>query len=94
MRLWTLTLLASFDTLSDNLLNFSLAVAAYLARYKFTLKTSPQSRFDPRLTEPLPEKFEIKSVEESEEWVRGVVYAEAQNFARTVRFDPGSARCS
>jgi cytosol aminopeptidase len=61
-----------------------LAVAAHLARYGFTLKTSPPSRFNPNLKEPLPEKFSISALKESEEWQRGVTYANAQNFARTV----------
>lgn len=60
------------------------AVAAYLALFKFTLKTSPPSRFNPNLTEPIPEKIAIKPASESQEWDRGVVYAKAQNLARTV----------
>jgi hypothetical protein len=61
------------------------AVAAHLALYKFTLKTSPSpSRFDPNLAEPLPEKLEFSPLQESQEWDRGVIYAQAQNLARTV----------
>ena len=61
------------------------AVAAHLARYKFTLKTKTTSQFDPRLTEPLPDKFTLSPLSQNGEWETGVVYAEAQNLARTVR---------
>ncbi|TFK66182.1 leucine aminopeptidase [Pluteus cervinus] len=60
------------------------AVAAYLSLYKFSLKTSPPSRFNPNLTEPIPEKIELKPIKESKEWDQGVVYAKAQNLARTL----------
>ncbi|PBL00091.1 hypothetical protein ARMGADRAFT_1072481 [Armillaria gallica] len=61
------------------------AVAAHLAQYSFTLKTSPTpSRFDPNLKEPIPEKFTLSPEQSSEEWDRGVVYAESQNVARTL----------
>ncbi|KAK0473103.1 cytosol aminopeptidase family, catalytic domain-containing protein [Armillaria novae-zelandiae] len=61
------------------------AVAAHLAQYSFTLKTSPTpSRFDPNLKEPIPEKLTLSPEQSSEEWDRGVVYAESQNFARTL----------
>jgi len=60
------------------------AVAAHLALYKFTLKTSPPSRFNPNLKEPIPEKLAFKPLNESKEWDRGVIYAEAQNLARTL----------
>jgi aminopeptidase len=60
------------------------AVAAHLALYKFTLKTSPPSRFNPNLTEPIAEKFSLAPIQESKEWDRGVIYAEAQNLARTL----------
>ena len=62
-----------------------LAVGAHLARYKFTLKTSPPSRFDPNLGEPIPESLSLEALNPSKEWDIGVKYAEAQNFARTVR---------
>ena len=62
----------------------SLAVAAHLALYSFTLKTSPPSRFDPNQTAVIPEKFSLAPLQESKEWERGVVYAQAQNLARTV----------
>ena len=61
------------------------AVAAHLALYHFTLKTKPTSAFDPRLTEPLPEKLSLSTVSENAEWETGVVYGQAQNLARTVR---------
>lgn len=65
-----------------------LAVAAYLSLFKFTLKTSPPSRFNPNLKEPIPEKLSLAPLEKSKEWDTGVVYAEAQNLARTVRLVP------
>ncbi|KIN94418.1 hypothetical protein M404DRAFT_35047 [Pisolithus tinctorius Marx 270] len=60
------------------------AVAAHLALYDFTLKTSPPSAFDPRPTKPAPEKFNLTASAASAEWDRGVIYAKAQNFARTL----------
>ncbi|PPQ69986.1 hypothetical protein CVT26_013274 [Gymnopilus dilepis] len=60
------------------------AVAAHLALYKFTLKTSPPSPFNPNLKEPVPEKFTFAPLQESKEWERGTVYAQAQNLARTL----------
>jgi len=69
----------------DILLNsFPIAVAAHLALYKFTLKTSPPSAFNPNLTEPIPEKLSFTPLQASKEWDRGVIYAESQNLARTV----------
>ena len=61
------------------------AVGAHLALYHFTLKTKTPSPFDPRLTQPLPEKLHLSSLSPSQEWDTGVVYAQAQNLARTVR---------
>jgi aminopeptidase len=63
---------------------FGAAVAAHLALYKFSLKTSPPSRFNPNLKEPIPEKISISPLQTSKEWERGTVYANAQNLARTV----------
>ncbi|KAF9557931.1 leucine aminopeptidase [Agrocybe pediades] len=60
------------------------AVAAHLAQYKFTLKTSPTSAFDPRLKEPIPEKLSFAPLEESKDWDRGVIYGQSQNLARTL----------
>ncbi|KAG5640414.1 hypothetical protein DXG03_008744 [Asterophora parasitica] len=60
------------------------AVAAHLALYKFSLKTTPPSAFNPNLKEPLPEKLTFTPVEASKEWDRGVIYAKGQNFARTL----------
>ncbi|KAM6494184.1 leucine aminopeptidase [Amanita muscaria] len=60
------------------------AVGAHLSLYKFTLKTSPPSRFNPNLKEPIPEKISISPFQSSKEWERGVVYAQAQNLARTL----------
>jgi aminopeptidase len=58
------------------------AVGAHLALYKFTLKT-PDSRFNPNLTKPIPEKIVFTASTPSKEWDLGVVYAQAQNQART-----------
>ncbi|KAJ3777756.1 leucine aminopeptidase [Lentinula raphanica] len=60
------------------------AVAANLALYNFSLKTTPPSPFNPNLKEPIPFKLEIKAIESSEEWDQGVVYAYSQNLARTL----------
>lgn len=60
------------------------AVAAQLALYKFTLKTTPPSRFNPNLKEPIPEKLKFSPVQPSKEWDRGEVYGKAQNLARTL----------
>ena len=66
------------------------AVASHLALYSFNLKTSPPSRFNvnPNNIEPLPEKLTFKPLAPSKEWDEGVLYAEAQNFTRTVRHCP------
>jgi len=60
------------------------AVAAHLALYKFTLKTSPPSRYNPNLKEAIADKFSLAPLQESKEWDRGVIYAQAQNLARTL----------
>ncbi|OJA15858.1 hypothetical protein AZE42_11442 [Rhizopogon vesiculosus] len=60
------------------------AVAAHLALYDFTLKTSPPSRFDPRGTEGVPKKLAISTSIGSADWDSGVIYANAQNLARTL----------
>jgi aminopeptidase len=60
------------------------AVGAHLSLYKFSLKTSPPSPFNPNLKEPIPEKISISPFRSSKEWERGVIYAQAQNFARTL----------
>ncbi|EKM84388.1 hypothetical protein AGABI1DRAFT_82052 [Agaricus bisporus var. burnettii JB137-S8] len=60
------------------------AVAAHLALYKFSLKTTPPDRFNPNNKEAVPEKLSIKPLEQSKEWETGRVYAEAQNWARTL----------
>ena len=61
------------------------AVGAHLALYHFTLKTKTPSPFDPRLTQPLPKQLTFSPIAPSKDWDTGVVYAEAQNLARTVR---------
>ena len=63
---------------------FYIAVAAHLALYKFTLKTSPPSRFNPNLKKVIPENISLAPLQGSGEWDRGVIYAQAQNLARTV----------
>ncbi|EDR01445.1 uncharacterized protein LACBIDRAFT_186220 [Laccaria bicolor S238N-H82] len=60
------------------------AVAAHLALYSFTLKTSPPSRFNPNLTQPIPPKLSFAPLQTSTEWDRGVIFAQAQNLARTL----------
>ncbi|EJF56123.1 leucine aminopeptidase [Dichomitus squalens LYAD-421 SS1] len=60
------------------------AVAAHLALYSFTLKTNTPSKFDPRLTEPIPDKLTLAPLAENGEWETGVIYAQAQNLARTL----------
>ena len=70
-------------TAPSNLITPCLAVGAHLARYKFTLKTSPPSRFDPNLERPIPEALTLDPLQSSKEWDIGVKYAEAQNWART-----------
>lgn len=66
------------------------AVAAHLAAYKFTLKTSPPSPFNPNGAEGAPEPIKITSLEKNEDWERGVLYAECQNFARTLTALPAN----
>ncbi|KAJ6457382.1 leucine aminopeptidase [Mycena sanguinolenta] len=66
------------------------AVAAHLALYNFTLKTDPPSAFNPNLKEPLPTKIALKPLNASPEWDQGVVYAKAQNLARTLMELPGN----
>ncbi|KII93026.1 hypothetical protein PLICRDRAFT_35203 [Plicaturopsis crispa FD-325 SS-3] len=66
------------------------AVAAHLALYKFSLKTSPPSAFKPDLKEPIPHALTFTPLEKSTQWDTGVVYAEAQNLARTLMELPGN----
>ncbi|KAJ7842222.1 leucine aminopeptidase [Mycena olivaceomarginata] len=66
------------------------AVAAHLALYSFTLKTDPPSAFNPNLKEPIPPKIALKPLSASPEWDQGVVYAKAQNLARTLMELPGN----
>ncbi|KAJ7239777.1 cytosol aminopeptidase family, catalytic domain-containing protein [Mycena haematopus] len=60
------------------------AVAAHLALYAFTLKTDPPSAFNPNLKKPIPPKIALKPLSASPQWDQGVVYAKAQNLARTL----------
>jgi aminopeptidase len=60
-----------------------------LALYSFTLKTDPPSAFNPNLKEPIPPKIALKPLSASPEWDQGVVYAKAQNLARTVGISCG-----
>lgn len=87
--------LKAFEGIKEATIDASLdphaaAAAAKLALYSFTLKTSPTSRFDPRLTEPIADKIAFSPVEPSKEWDRGVVYGEAQNLARTLMEYPAN----
>ncbi|KAI0744375.1 leucine aminopeptidase [Daedaleopsis nitida] len=61
------------------------AVGAHLALYHFTLKTKPTSPFDPRQDVPLPDKLSLDPLTLEPGWQTGVVYARAQNLARTVQ---------
>jgi aminopeptidase len=72
---------AIIDTSTDP---HAAAVAAHLALYDFTLKTSPPSPFDPRKKKPAPEKPKLTPIAPSADWDRGVIYANAQNLARTL----------
>ncbi|KAI0311992.1 leucine aminopeptidase [Amylostereum chailletii] len=60
------------------------AVAAYLAKYKFTLKTSPPSSFHPGNKDAVLENISFEPFQASKEWDEGVVVAKAQNLARTL----------
>ncbi|KAG2022409.1 leucine aminopeptidase [Coprinopsis cinerea AmutBmut pab1-1] len=87
--------LKGYDGVKDVAIDASLdphaaAVAAHLALYKFTLKTSPPSPFDPNLKEPIPPKLQFSPIEASKEWDRGVIYAESQNLARTLMEYPAN----
>jgi hypothetical protein len=59
-------------------------VAAHLAKYRFTLKTSPPSPYKPGDENAVPQELSFQPLEDSREWETGVIYAEAQNLARTV----------
>jgi hypothetical protein len=61
------------------------AVATHLAKYKFTLKTSPPSPYKPGDEHSAPQELSFQPLQDSREWETGVIYAEAQNLARTVR---------
>lgn len=60
------------------------AVAAHLAKYKFTLKTSPPSPYKLGEGQAVPQEYSFEPLQDSKEWETGVVYANAQNLARTV----------
>ncbi|KAI0283682.1 leucine aminopeptidase [Russula aff. rugulosa BPL654] len=62
------------------------AVAAHLAKYKFTLKTSPPSPYKPGEEANVPQEISFQPIQGSgsKEWEAGVIYAEAQNLARTL----------
>jgi len=61
-------------------------VAAHLAKYKFTLKTSPPSPYKPGDEATVPQELSLQPIQGSglKEWEAGVIYAGAQNLARTV----------
>ena len=86
MAPWILTLRVSSSSSHCYFVSLMVwtAVAAHLALYKFTLKTSPPSAFSPELTESLPVPIQFNPSSESGDWDTGVVYAKAQNLARTV----------
>ena len=60
------------------------AVAAHLAKYKFTLKTSPPSPYKPGDENNVPHEISFQPIQNSKGWEDGVIYADAQNLARTV----------
>ncbi|GJE89429.1 leucyl aminopeptidase family protein [Phanerochaete sordida] len=63
------------------------AVAAHLALYGFNLKTEPASAFDPRNEKLPPPRLAFAPIPanaDKKAWTEGVVYAEAQNLARTL----------
>ncbi|KAI0256218.1 cytosol aminopeptidase family, catalytic domain-containing protein [Lactifluus subvellereus] len=60
------------------------AVAAHLAKYKFTLKTSPPSPYQPGNESAVLQELSFQPLQDSQEWETGVTYAEAQNLARTL----------
>lgn len=64
------------------------AVAAHLALYKFSLKTEPPSPFNPNNQSQIPPRLSFTPLDASSPqktaWEEGVVYAEAQNLARTL----------
>jgi cytosol aminopeptidase len=64
------------------------AVAANLALYKFNLKTDPPSAFKPSNVNLQPPQLsfipEPGSKEFLKDWEEGVIFAEAQNLARTL----------
>jgi aminopeptidase len=64
--------------------SFVLAVAAHLAKYKFTLKTTPPSPYKPGDENNVPQELSFQPIQASKEWEAGVIYADAQNLARTV----------
>ena len=63
-------------------------MAAHLAKYKFTLKTSPPSPYKPGDETTVPQELSFRPIQledsELKEWETGVIYADAQNLARTV----------
>ncbi|EKM60163.1 uncharacterized protein PHACADRAFT_85243 [Phanerochaete carnosa HHB-10118-sp] len=63
------------------------AVAAHLALYGFNLKTEPPSSFSPNNQKPSPPRLSFSPIPanaDEKAWQEGVVYAEAQNLARTL----------
>ncbi|KAI0030943.1 leucine aminopeptidase [Vararia minispora EC-137] len=65
------------------------AVAAHLARYKFTLKTDKSSGYGLG-SDTRPNELMLSPIEQSTDWFVGVAYAEAQNLARTLTDLPGN----
>jgi len=64
--------------------SFVLAVATHLAKYKFTLKTTSPSPYKPGDEKNVPQELSFQPIQGSKEWEAGVIYADAQNLARTV----------
>lgn len=70
------------------------AVAAHLAMYKFNLKTDPPSVFRPINSGSLLPPLQLAPLQDADNvkraWDEGVVYAEAQNLARTLMEYPAN----
>ncbi|EPQ61358.1 hypothetical protein GLOTRDRAFT_125077 [Gloeophyllum trabeum ATCC 11539] len=60
------------------------AVAAHLAAYKFSLKTEGPNVYKPESGTHPPEPLTFHPLASSKEWDTGVIYAKAQNLARTL----------
>ncbi|KAH9978875.1 cytosol aminopeptidase family, catalytic domain-containing protein [Lactifluus volemus] len=60
------------------------------AAVQFTLKTSPPSPYKPGDEPSIPQELSFQPLQDSREWETGVIYAEAQNLARTLKELPAN----